>query len=97
MTNVRVPKMLMEWIIGGKRRKGRPKARWKVEVEKDLQQLQTREWKDNTQDRTKWRCIVHKAIGLQSCREFIISEYEHISKNSSDSCNKLIYRIEAIL
>ncbi|KAJ8915963.1 hypothetical protein NQ315_016640 [Exocentrus adspersus] len=45
MTNVRIPKMggvflLMERTIGGKRNRGRPKARWKAEVEKDLQQLQ---------------------------------------------------------
>ncbi|KAJ8916877.1 hypothetical protein NQ315_013345 [Exocentrus adspersus] len=40
LTNVRIPKLLMERTIGGKRRRGRPKARWKAEVEKDLQQLQ---------------------------------------------------------
>ncbi|KAJ8918860.1 hypothetical protein NQ315_011150 [Exocentrus adspersus] len=53
MINVRIPKLLMERTIEGKRRRGRPKARWKAEVEADLQQLQIREWK--AKDRTKWR------------------------------------------
>ncbi|KAJ8914619.1 hypothetical protein NQ315_015356 [Exocentrus adspersus] len=64
MTNVRIPKLLMERTIGGKRRRGRPKARWKAEVEKDLQQLQIREWKEKAKDRTKWRRVAHKAMGL---------------------------------
>ncbi|KAJ8918195.1 hypothetical protein NQ315_014061 [Exocentrus adspersus] len=64
MTNVRIPKLLMEKTIEGKRRRGRPKARWKAEIEKDLQQLQIREWKEKAKGRTKWRRIVHKAMGL---------------------------------
>ncbi|KAJ8918173.1 hypothetical protein NQ315_014039 [Exocentrus adspersus] len=80
MNNVRIPKLLMERTIGGKRRRGRPKARWKAEVEKDLQQQPIRKWKKKAKDRMKWRRMVHKAMGLLGSRAKLPTFQKFIKK-----------------
>lgn len=39
MPEIRLPKAMMQRIIGGKKRKGRPRTRWVNKVEKNLEQM----------------------------------------------------------
>ena len=43
------------------RRRGRPRRGWKGEVERDLQVLGVRRWKELVTDRKKWNDIVRQA------------------------------------
>ena len=47
--------------LEGTRRRGRPRKRWKEEVERDLQVLGVRKWREFVADRKKWRDIVRQA------------------------------------
>ena len=47
--------------VGGTRRRGRPRERWKEEVERDLQVLGVRRWRELVADRKKWKDIVGQA------------------------------------
>ena len=42
-------------------RRGRPRKRWKEEVERDLQVLRVRRWRELVADREKWKDIVRQA------------------------------------
>jgi len=42
------------------RRRGRPRKRWKDEVERDLQVLVVRRWRQLVADRKKWKDIVRQ-------------------------------------
>ena len=44
-----------------RRRRGRPTKRWKEEVERDLQVLAVRRWRELMADREKWKDIVRQA------------------------------------
>ena len=44
--------------LEGTRRRGRPRKRWKEEVERDLQVLGVRRWRELAIDREKWKDIV---------------------------------------
>ena len=43
------------------RRRGRPRKGWKEEVERDLQVLGVRRWRELVADRKKWKGIVRQA------------------------------------
>jgi hypothetical protein len=43
------------------RRRGRPRKGWREEVERDLQVLGVRRWREFVTDRDKWRGIVRQA------------------------------------
>jgi len=47
--------------LEGTRRRGRPRKRWKEEVERDLQVLGVRRWRELVADREKWKDIVRQA------------------------------------
>jgi hypothetical protein len=47
--------------LEGTRRRGRPRKRWKEEVERDFQVLGVRRWRELVTDRKKWRDIVRQA------------------------------------
>jgi len=47
----------LEWM--GRRR--RPRKRWKEEVQRDLQVLGVRRWRELVADRKKWKDIVRQA------------------------------------
>jgi hypothetical protein len=44
--------------LEGTRRRGRPRKEWREEVERDLQVLGVRRWRELVIDRGKWRSIV---------------------------------------
>ena len=47
--------------LEGTRRRGRPRKRWKEEVERALQVLGVRRWKELVADRKKWKDFVRQA------------------------------------
>ena len=57
----RMPKKMFTQELGGTRRRGRPKKRWKEEVERDLQVLGVRRWRELVADRKTMKDIVRQA------------------------------------
>ena len=57
----RMPKKIFTQQLEGTRRRGRPRKRWKEEVERDLQVLGVRRWRELVADRKKWKDIVRQA------------------------------------
>jgi len=53
MEEDRMPKKIFTQELGGTRRRGGPRKRWKEEVERDLQVLGVRSWRDLVADRKK--------------------------------------------
>ena len=47
--------------LGRTRRRGRPIKRWKDEVERELQVLGVRRWRELVADRKQWKDIVRQA------------------------------------
>ena len=61
MEEDRIPKKIFTQEVEGTRRRGRPRKRWKEEVERDLRVLRVRRWRELVADRTKWKDIVRQA------------------------------------
>ena len=61
MEEDRMPKKIFTQELEGTRRRGRPRKRWKEEVERDLQVLGVRSWRELVADRKKWKDIVRQA------------------------------------
>ena len=56
-----MPKKIFTQKLEGTRRRGRPRKRWKDEVERDLQVLGGRIWRELVADGKKWKDIVRQA------------------------------------
>jgi len=61
MEENRMPKNIFAQELEGTRRRGRPRKRWREEVERDLQVLGVRSWRELLTYRTKWTEIVRQA------------------------------------
>jgi hypothetical protein len=61
MEENRMPKKIFTQEMEGTRRRGRPRKRWREEVEIDLQVLGVRRWRELVIDREKWRGIFRQA------------------------------------
>jgi len=61
MEEDRTPKKIFTQELEGTRRKGRPRKRWKEEVERDLQVLGVRRWRELVAHRKKWKDTVRQA------------------------------------
>jgi len=61
MEEDRMPKKIFTQEQEGTRRRGRPRKRWKEEVERALQILGVRRWREMVADRKKWKDIVRQA------------------------------------
>jgi hypothetical protein len=61
MEEDRMPKKTFTQELEGIRRRGRPRERWKEEVERDLLVLGVRRWKELVADGKKWKDIVQQA------------------------------------
>jgi len=61
MEEDRMPKKIFTQELEESRRTGRPRERWREEVERDLQVLGVRRWRELVIDRDKWRGIVRQA------------------------------------
>jgi hypothetical protein len=56
-----MPKKIFTQELEGMRHRGRPRKGWKEEVERDLQVLGVRRWRELVTDRKKWKDIVQQA------------------------------------
>ena len=56
-----MPKMIFTQELEGTRRRGRPRKGWREKVERDLQVLGLRRWRELVIDREKWRGIVRQS------------------------------------
>jgi len=61
MEEDRMPKKIFTQELEGMRRRGRRRERWKEEVERDLQVLGVRRWRELVADRKKWMDIFRQA------------------------------------
>jgi hypothetical protein len=62
MEEDRVPKKIFTQELEEEtRRRGRPRKGWREEIERDLQVLEVRKWRELVIDREKWRGIVRQA------------------------------------
>jgi hypothetical protein len=61
MEEDRMPIKIFAQKLEGTRRRGRPRKGWREEVEKDLQVLGVRGWRELVIDKKKWRGIVRQA------------------------------------
>jgi len=61
MEEDRMPKKIFTLELEGTRRRGRPRKIWKEEVERDLQVLGVRRWRELVADRKKRKDIVRQA------------------------------------
>jgi len=57
----RMPKKIFTQELERTRRRGRPWKRWKEEVQRDLQVLGVRRWRELVAERKKWKDIVRQA------------------------------------
>ena len=58
MEEDRMPRKIFTQELEGTRRRGRSRKGWREDVEKDLQVLGVRRWRELVIDREKWRGIV---------------------------------------
>jgi hypothetical protein len=61
MEENRMPKKIFTHELEGTRRRGRPRKEWREEVERDLQVLGVRRWRELVIDREIWRGIIRQA------------------------------------
>jgi hypothetical protein len=61
MEENRMPKKICTQELDGTRQRGRPRKGWTEEVERDLQVLGVRRWRELVTDRGKWRGNVRQA------------------------------------
>ena len=61
MEEDRMPKKIFTQELEGTRKRGRPRKDWTEEVERDLQVLGVRRWREMVIDRDKWRGTVRQA------------------------------------
>jgi hypothetical protein len=57
MVEDRMPKKILTQELEGTRRRGRPRKRWKEEVERDFQVLGVRRWTELVADRKTWKIL----------------------------------------
>jgi hypothetical protein len=60
MEKDRLPKKIFTQELEGSRPRGRPRKGWREEIERDLQVLGVRRWRELVIDRKKWRGIVRQ-------------------------------------
>ncbi|PSN50508.1 hypothetical protein C0J52_14372 [Blattella germanica] len=56
-----VVKKILDGMIGGSRKRGRPRLRWIDDVEENLKQLGVRRWRSKALDREVWASITKEA------------------------------------
>jgi hypothetical protein len=61
MKENRIPKKIFTQELEGSRRRRISRKRWKEKVERDLQVLGMRRWRELATDRKKWQDIVRQA------------------------------------
>jgi hypothetical protein len=61
MDNKRTPKKILEWKPVYTSIRGRPRKRWIVDIEEDMQIMGIRRWRNQCEERSEWRRITEQA------------------------------------
>jgi len=61
MDGKRTPKRILEWKPIGTRIRGRPRKRWSVDIEEDIQIMGIRRCRKQCKERAEWKRITKKA------------------------------------
>jgi hypothetical protein len=86
MEEDRMPKKIFTQELEGTRRRGRPKKRWKEEVERDLQVLGVRRWRELMTDRKKMEG--YSSTG-QSPQRAVVPMEKRRRSNNYPICHKV--------
>ena len=90
MEEDRMPKKIFTQELEGTRRRGRPRKAWREEVERDLQVLGVRRWRELVIDREKWRGIF--LTGQSPQQTVAPTEEEEVTKMLSFNKLELVWR-----
>jgi hypothetical protein len=55
MDDKRTPNRILQWKPTGTRTRGRPRKRWIVDIEEDIQIMGIRPWIKQCEERTEWK------------------------------------------
>jgi hypothetical protein len=61
MDDKRTPKRISEWKLIGTRIRGRPRKRWIVDNEEDMQMMGIRRRRKQCTERAEWKSVTEKA------------------------------------
>ena len=61
MDDKRTHERILGWKPIGKRIRGRPRKRWIVDTEEDMQIMGIRRWRKQCEERAEWKRITEKA------------------------------------
>jgi hypothetical protein len=61
MDDKRTPRRVLEWKSIGTRIRGRPRKRWIVDFEEEMQIMGIRRWREQCKERGEWKRITEKA------------------------------------
>jgi hypothetical protein len=64
MDDRRTPKRILEWKSIGTRIRGRPRKRWIVDIEEDMQIMGIGRWRKQCEGRAEWKRVTEKAKTL---------------------------------
>jgi hypothetical protein len=57
----RTPKRVLEWKPVGTKIRGRPKKRWIVDIEEDMQVIVIGRWRRQCKESAEWKTLTDKA------------------------------------
>jgi hypothetical protein len=92
MDDKRTPKKILEWKPIGTGIRGKPRKRWIVDIEEDMQIMGMRWWRKQCKEKAEWKRITKKAkthSGLQ-CQSEKNIQYVNL-------CNQKNFKIVNII
>lgn len=66
MDDERIPKMVVRYGMGERKRVGRPRQRWKKTKKEDISEINIGQWKEAARDRRRWKKIIEQVKGQLS-------------------------------